>query len=193
MSGTILRRRDRTARPPRVEHYSSAVNTRITELLIEATEQSGRALIRSPIEGIVKNLAFNTIGGVVRPGDPIMEIVPTGGNLVIEAKLDPTDIGYVEEGQNAVVKISTYDFIRYGSLDGKVIMVAPDSSTAEDGSPYYRIVVQTEKSYLGSENGKELISPGMQATVDIHTGKKSFVDYLIKPVLKLKSEAFRER
>ena len=166
---------------------------RITELLVEAPEQSGRALIRSPIEGIVKNLAFNTIGGVVRPGDPIMEIVPTGGNLVIEAKLDPTDRGYVEEKQKAVVKISTYDFIRYGSLDGEVIMVAPDSSTAEDGSTYFRVVVQTDKSYLGSEEGKLPISPGMQATVDIHTGKKTVVDYLIKPVLKLRYEAFRER
>lgn len=166
---------------------------RITELLVEATEQRGRALIKSPIEGVVKNLAFNTIGGVVRPGDPIMEIVPTGGNLVIEAKLNPTDRGYVEDGQTAVVKISTYDFIRYGSLDGEVIMVAPDSSTAEDGSPYFRVVVQTEKSYLGSEDGKYPISPGMQATVDIRTGKKSVIDYLVKPVLKLRHEAFRER
>ncbi len=85
---------------------------RITELLVEATEPGGRAEIKSPIDGVVKNMRYNTIGGVVRPGEPIMEIVPTGENLVIESKLNPTDRGYVTEGQKAVVKISTYDFAR---------------------------------------------------------------------------------
>ena len=138
-------------------------------------------------------MRYNTLGGVVSPGEPIMEIVPTGGNLVIDAKLSPLDRGYVKEGQPAVVKISSYDFVRYGSLDGKVILVAADTSQDEQFGPFYRVVVQTEKSYLGEKVGSLPIMPGMEATVDIHTGQKSVMDYLVKPVLKLREEAFRER
>ncbi len=166
---------------------------RIKELLKRAREQGSRAEIKSPINGVVKNLRFNTIGGVIKPGEPVMEIVPTGENLVIQSRLNPTDRGYVNEGQKALVKISTYDYARYGGLDGIVIQVAPDTSMDENGQPYFRVIVQTEKNYLGSEEGSLPIVPGMQATVNIHTGKKSVMDYLIKPVLKLRDEAFRER
>ncbi|MDP4795948.1 MAG: HlyD family efflux transporter periplasmic adaptor subunit, partial [Rhodospirillales bacterium] len=141
----------------------------------------------------VKNMRYNAVGNVVKPGEPIMEIVPTGDQLVVEAKLNPIDRGYVTVGQAATVKISTYDFARYGGLKGEVIRVAPDSSTDEDGAPYFRVVVQTDKNYLGYNEGDLPITPGMQATVDIHTGKKSVMDYLVKPVLKLRHEAFRER
>ncbi len=166
---------------------------RIREVLKRAREQGSRAEIKSPINGVVKNLRCNTIGGVVKPGEPILEIVPTGENLVIQSRLNPTDRGYVTVGQNALVKISTYDYARYGGLEGIVIQVAPDTSQDENGEPYFRVVVQTEKNYLGSEEGSLPIVPGMQATVNIHTGRKSVMDYLIKPVLKLKDEAFRER
>jgi len=163
------------------------------ELLVKATDQGLRALIKSPIEGVVKNMTYNTIGGVVTAGEPIMEIVPVGQNLVIEARLNPIDRGYVEENQAAVVKINTYDFIRYGSLDGTVIHVAPDSTTSPEGETYFRVVVQTDKTYLGDHEGLYEITPGMEATVDIHTGEKSVIEYLVKPVLKMKHEAFRER
>ena len=166
---------------------------RVQELLVEATEQGVRAEIKSPIDGVVKNMRYNTIGGVVKPGEPILEIVPTGGKLVVEAKLNPTDRGYVNVGQRTVVKISTYDFARYGGLEGHVAQVAPDSSTDEDGTPYFRVIVETDKTYLGKIEGDLPITPGMQATVDIHTGQKSVMEYLIKPVLKLRHEAFRER
>ncbi len=166
---------------------------RVTELLSDATEQGIRAEIKSTINGVVKNMRYNAVGNVVKPGEPIMEIVPTGDQLVVEAKLNPVDRGYVTEGQAATVKISTYDFARYGGLKGQVIRVAPDSSTDEDGAPYFRVVVQTDKNYLGLGEGDLPITPGMQATVDIHTGEKSVMDYLIKPVLKLRHEAFRER
>lgn len=166
---------------------------RLNELLIRVTEQGSRAAIKSPIDGIVKNLRYNTIGGVIKPGEPILEIVPTGENLVIQSKLNPTDRGYVTEGQRALVKISTYDFARYGGLEGTVIQLAPDTTTDENGQPYFRVIVQTDKNYLGEEEGSLPIVPGMQATVDIHTGKKSVMDYLIRPILKLRHEAFRER
>ncbi len=166
---------------------------RVTELLSKATEQGIRAEIKSTINGVVKNMRYNAVGNVVKPGEPIMEIVPTGDQLVVEAKLNPIDRGYVTVGQAATVRISTYDFARYGGLKGEVIRVAPDSSTDEDGAPYFRVVVQTDKNYLGYNEGDLPITPGMQATVDIHTGKKSVMDYLVKPVLKLRDEAFRER
>lgn len=165
---------------------------RLVELLSEASKQGRRAVIRSPIDGVVKNMRYHTIGGVVKPGEPIMEIVPTGDRLVVEAQLSPTDRGYVEPGQRAVVKVTAYDFVRYGGLDGTVVHVAPDSSTSPNGAPYFRVIVETDKSYLGEEQGKLPISPGMQATVDIHTGRKSVLQYLLKPVLKLRHEAFRE-
>jgi len=165
----------------------------VQELLVRATEQGFRATIASPIDGVVKNMRYNTIGGVVKPGEPILEVVPTGENLVIEAKLNPVDRGYVQVGQPTVVKVTTYDFVRYGGLDGKVIQIAADSTTGPEGEPYFRVVVETDKTYLGQEKGKLPITPGMEATVDIHTGKKSVLDYLIKPVLKMRHEAFRER
>jgi adhesin transport system membrane fusion protein len=173
-------------------HAEQAI-AQLKELLAEATEQSLRAEIKSPIDGIVKKLRYHTIGGVVSPGEPIMEIVPTGDKLVIEAKLNPTDRGYVHEGLPTLVKVSTYDFARYGGLAGTVVNVAPDSTTDQNGIPYFRVIVQTDKTYLGKEEGKLPITPGMEATADIHTGTKSVMEYLIKPVLKLREEAFRER
>ncbi len=166
---------------------------RVQELLASATEQGARAMIRSPIDGIVQNLAYNTIGGVVRPGELIMEIVPTGAKLVIDARLNPVDRGYVTLEQPVVVKLSTFDYARFGGLDGHVMMVAPDTSIDEEGEHYFRVLVEVDKTYFGDDPDLYKITPGMQATIDIHTGEKSVMEFLIKPVLKLKSEAFRER
>lgn len=166
---------------------------RLGKMLSEATRQGIRAEIRSPTDGIVKNIRYTTIGGVVSAGEPIMEIVPTDDRLVIEARLSPTDRGYVRPGQRAVVKVTAYDFVRYGGLDSTVVSVAPDTSTDQRGVPYFRVIVETDKTYLGDEEGKLPISPGMQATVDIHTGQNTVMHYLIKPVLKMRSEAFQER
>lgn len=163
------------------------------EQLIRASDQERRTVIRSPIAGIVKNLRYHTIGGVVGPGDPIMEIVPSDETLVIEAKLDPVDIGYVAVGQTAVVKISTYDYIRYGGLDGRVTTVAADANNDSSGRHYYKVIVRTDRAYLGDRPGEYPIIPGMQATVDILTGDRSVLDYLVTPVLKLRHEAFKER
>lgn len=163
------------------------------EELIRASAVSLRTLIASPIDGVVKSLKFHTIGAVVKPGEAIMDIVPTHELLVIEARLNPQDVGYVRAGQSAVVKISTYDYIRYGFLPAKVILVSPDSHQDEEGNTYFRVIAETERSYLGSEVGDLPITAGMEATLDIHTGTNTVMHYLLKPVLKLKSEALRER
>ncbi|MGE3477540.1 MAG: HlyD family type I secretion periplasmic adaptor subunit [Rhodospirillaceae bacterium] len=166
---------------------------RTKELLTTADDQETRSTIKSPITGIVKNSRYHTIGGVVRPGEAIMDIVPSEDDLVVEAKLNPVDRGFVRAGQKATVKIDTFDYARYGGIEGEVVSVAPDSTVPENAMPYFKVVVRTEKPYLGNESEGLAITPGMGATVDIHTGTKSVMSYLVKPVLKLKSEAFRER
>ncbi|MFK7867195.1 MAG: HlyD family type I secretion periplasmic adaptor subunit [Alphaproteobacteria bacterium] len=165
----------------------------LNESLQTASEQAGRADIRAPIDGIVKTLRYNTIGGVVKPGDPILDIVPISDELVIRAKLDPKDRGYVVEGLRANVKISTFDFARYGDLEGVVERIAASTDTTPEGLPFYTVVVKTDKNYLGETKGEYAIQPGMQAVVDIHTGTRTVLDYIIRPVLKLRHEAFRER
>jgi adhesin transport system membrane fusion protein len=183
----------RTAQGEMSEAEINIARTR--ELLIQATDQQRRTLIASPIDGIVKNMRSNTIGGVVRPGDPIMEIVPLHERLQVDAKLNPMDRGYVQVGQRATVKISAYDYTTYGGLEGDVILVAPDTTVPQtpNAQPYYRVVVQTDRAYIGDETAKRLISAGMQATVEIHTGTRSIMEFLVKPVIKLRHEAFRER
>jgi len=181
----------REAREALVETETAIARTQ--ELSISAADQETRTTIKSPITGVVKNMRYNTIGGVVRPGELIMDIVPSEDTLVIEARLNPMDRGFVSAGQIATVKIDTYDYARYGGIEGEVIAVAPDSTVPESGPPYFKVVVRTERQYLGEESEGRLIAPGMGATVDIHTGTKSVMEYLVRPVLKLKAEAFRER
>ncbi|MGH6719921.1 MAG: HlyD family type I secretion periplasmic adaptor subunit [Alphaproteobacteria bacterium] len=163
------------------------------EELTKATAMARRTAIMSPIDGVVQSLNVHTIGAVVLPGEPIMNIVPSGENLVIEARLRPSDIGFVKVGQDATVKISTYDFVRYGGLSATVILVSADSHRDEEGQTYFRVVAETERDYLGAAPGDLPITAGMEATVDIHTGTKPVLFYLLKPVLKLRDEAFRER
>ncbi len=183
----------RTAQGEMSEAELNIARTR--ELLSQAADQQRRTLITSPIDGIIKNMRSNTIGGVIRPGDPIMEIVPLHERLQIDTKLNPMDRGYVQVGQRATVKISAYDYTTYGGLDGDVILVAADTTVpqTQNAQPYYRVVVQTDRAYIGDETDKRLISPGMQASVEIHTGTRSVMEFLVKPVLKLRHEAFRER
>lgn len=184
----------RFAREAREQLGETELNiARTLEILETAADQQTRTTIRSPITGVVKNMRYTTIGGVVRTGEPILDIVPSDDTLVVEARLNPMDRGFVKEGQDATVKIDTYDFVRYGGIEGRVISVAPDSTIPENAPPYFKVVIETAEPWLGEESDGNLISPGMGATVDIHTGTKSVMDYLIKPVLKLKHEAFRER
>ena len=172
---------------------------RNTQLMSQASDQQLRTQIISPTDGVVKNMHANTLGGVIRAGDPIMEIVPMHEKLLIEARLSPADRGYVMQGQTATVKISAYDYTTYGGLEGKVVMVAPDTSVVQDQDPYYRVLVETDRSWLGEGDltdatvEKHSITAGMPATVEIHTGTRSVMHYLVKPVLKLRHEAFHER
>ncbi len=157
-----------------------------------ATEAAARTEVTAPLRGIVKQIYFNTIGGVVRPGDPVMEIVPSSENLVVEGRLPPHERGFVRIDQDAVVKITAYDFLLYGGLRGKVEQISADTLSAPDGSTYFRVVIRTNKTYLGDQPGNLPISPGMEVTADIHTDNRSVISYVLRPVFRLKNSAFRE-
>jgi adhesin transport system membrane fusion protein len=146
--------------------------------------------IRSPVKGTVKRLLVNTVGGVVQPGRDIVEVVPSEDQLLLEARVVPKDIAFLRPGQKAVVKFTAYDFSIYGGLEAKLEHIGADSVTDERGNTFYVVRVRTTKSYLGNHLP---IIPGMVAEVDIITGEKSILSYLMKPVLRAKQGALTER
>ncbi|HEX5624148.1 MAG TPA: HlyD family type I secretion periplasmic adaptor subunit [Sulfuricurvum sp.] len=156
-------------------------------------DQVTRTAIKSPINGIVQKLYVNTVGGVIKPGDNLIEIVPTEGGLLIEAKIKPSDIAFIYPGQKAVVKVTAYDFSIYGSLDGKVVTISPDTVIDKNDNVYYIVKIQTNQKYLGSNDKPLKIIPGMMVNVDIVTGEKTILEYILKPILKAKQYTFTER
>lgn len=156
-------------------------------------DQVTRTAVKSPINGIVQTLYVNTVGGVIKPGDNLIEIVPTEGGLLIEAKIKPSDIAFIYPGQKAVVKVTAYDFSIYGSLEGKVVTISPDTVIDKNDNVYYVVKIQTNKKYLGSKEKPLKIIPGMMVNVDIVTGKKTILEYILKPILKAKQYTFTER
>lgn len=149
-----------------------------------------KSSLRSPVKGTVKRLLVNTVGGVVQPGKDVIEIVPMEESLLLDAKVQAKDIGFLRPGDKAVVKFTAYDFSIYGGLDAKVEVIGADSVTDDRGNTYYMVRLRTQKSQIGQ--GMPII-PGMIAEVDILTGQKTILSYLLKPVLKAKQAAFTER
>ncbi len=164
----------------------------LTERLNIASAQQGRAVIRSPIEGEVKNFRYHTVGGVVGAGEAILEIVPLLEQLVIDSKSAPADRGLIRAGLAAEVKLTAYDFLRYGSLYGEISHVASDTNFDEAMGPYYRVVVITEQGYIGDDATQHQITPGMDAIVEIKVGTQTVLQALIRPVARVWSEAMRE-
>nr|WP_153922058.1 HlyD family type I secretion periplasmic adaptor subunit [Pseudomonas sp. JG-B] len=152
-----------------------------------------RTLVTSPVRGIVKQLLVNTIGGVIQPGSDLVEIVPLDDTLLVEARIRPQDIAFLHPGQSAMVKFTAYDFTIYGGLTADLEQIGADTITDDEGNSFYLIKLRTQKSHLGSEQNPLLIIPGMVASVDIMTGKKSILSYLLKPIIKARAEALRER
>lgn len=167
--------------------------TKVTSTSVAIEDRVSRTTVSSPVYGVIKQLKVNTIGGVVQPGDPMVEVVPLEENLLIEARIRPQDVAFLHPGQKAMVKFTAYDYTIYGGLKAKLELISADTITDEEGKSFYLIQVRTDKSHLGSDEHPLLIIPGMVATVDIVTGEKSVLDYLLKPVLKARSEAMRER
>jgi len=164
--------------------------------MISDTDKLDKTVIRSPVDGIVKQININTIGSVVKSGVDLIEIISDSDVLLIEAKIDPKDIAFISPAQKAVVKLTAYDYAIYGGLDGSIIEISADSIVdplSKDGKSYYQIIVRTDKNYM-ARNGQNLpIIPGMVASVDIVTGKKTVMDFFLKPIIKVKEGSLHER
>lgn len=168
---------------------------KLEENTTAAADRVKRTLVRSPVKGTVNQVKVTTIGGIVQPGQDLITIVPLNDTLLIEANIRPADIGFLRPGLPATVKISAYDFSIYGGLKAKVEHISADTIMDEKGNPFYQIRVRTtDRSYLIGKQGERLeIIPGMSATVDILTGHKTVLEYLLKPIIKAKKSAMRER
>ena len=155
-----------------------------------------RTYVRAPMKGVVNRVLVTTLGGVIKPGEPLLELVPSDDVLVVEAQVRPQDIGFVKMGQSANVKISAYDYSIFGSMVGKVTQISADAVSREERGQtlyYYIVRVETQTSVMNSLGKKLPIIPGMQAQADIITGNKTVLNYLLKPIVGVKENAFRER
>ena len=174
---------------------ASAEADALAEVVRGRADSLTRLTMRSPVRGIVKDIEVTTIGGVIPPNGQLMQIVPQDEQLLIETRINPRDIAFIHPEQEAKVKITAYDYSIYGSLDGKVVTISPDT-IQDEAKPevfYYRVYIRTDSDVLKNKAGKSFaIVPGMVATVDIRTGEKTVLDYLIKPLNRAK-EALRER
>jgi len=166
----------------------------LQEAFVADKDRLTRTTVRAPLKGIIKTIKINTIGGVVQPGMELVEIVPLDDTLLLEAKIRPADIGFLHPGQKAMVKLSAYDFSIYGGLEGTVERISADTIAGDkEDESYYLIYVRTQKNYLGTKAKPLYIIPGMLASVDVLTGEKSVLSYILKPILKAKNTALRER
>lgn len=167
--------------------------TRLSETITAQKDRVTRTLVKSPVKGTVNQLKVTTIGGVIQPGMDLLEIVPVEDQLLIEAKIRPADIAFLHPGQKAMVKLTAYDFSIYGGLNGILEHISADTILDENDESFYLIRIRTDKNFLGGINNPLNIISGMTVDVNILTGKKTVLDYLMKPVLKAKQLAMRER
>lgn len=193
--GEVTQQEEKFRQDSRTELSESEAELAVAqETLRAAKDRVVRADIKSPVEGIVNKINSNTVGGVVQAGQTLMEIVPIEDSLFVEAKIRPSDIAFVRPRQHAVVKITAYDFSIYGGLEGEVERISADSVYDEQSREnFYLVTVKTLQNQLKTEKEELPIIPGMVASVDILTGKKSVLDYLLKPINKARAEALRER
>ncbi|MCZ6838519.1 MAG: HlyD family type I secretion periplasmic adaptor subunit [Alphaproteobacteria bacterium] len=165
----------------------------LTETIGAEQDRVARTDVRSPVDGIVKELKVTTIGQVVQPGLDLVEIVPLDDTLLIEAQVRPADIAFLRPGQLAVVKLTAYDFTLYGTLEGQLERISVDTIEDEQGERFYKILVRTQRNFLGEESAGNVILPGMVAQVDVITGKKTVLQYITSPLLRVQGQALRER
>jgi adhesin transport system membrane fusion protein len=175
---------------------ASQVNQKIAvnEQSLRGRNSLGRMELRSPVDGVVNDVQVTTIGGFVQAGEKVMEVVPMGDKLLVETRVKPSDIAFIKVGDKALVKVTAYDFSTYGGLDGKVVQVSADSIYDEvERQAYFNVIVETDRAYLIAAGRRLPIAPGMMTDTQIITGRKSVLSYLLKPVLKARSDALRER
>jgi len=184
------------------KHFMSEAQEKLNELTAELlrlksksyalNDQVTRTVVRSPVNGYVQKLFVHTIGGVIKPGANIVEIVPSDATLWVEVNIKPSDIAFIYPTQKAMVKISAYDFAIFGSLEGEIVSISADTIKDSKENSFYKVKIKTKMSQF-SNNRKIVLMPGMTVTADIITGKKSVMDYILKPILKTKQYMFSER
>lgn len=165
----------------------------LREALARADDRVKRLAVRAPVRGIVSGLQTETIGGVIAPGSTILEVMPVDALLVVEARVAPKDIGFVRDGQAVTVKVLTYDYTRFGTIDGRIDTISPTTLFDEKGVPYYRARIGLKRNFVGSDPRRNLVIPGMTVMADIHTGEKTVLAYLLKPLALATGEALHER
>lgn len=180
-----------TAREELNETYAKLESINATSVALKDRLQ--RTEVRSPVHGSINQIKVNTIGGTIQPGMDLVEIVPLEDTLLVEARIKPADIAFLRPNQPAMVKFTAYDFTIYGGLEAHLEHIGADSITDKEGNDYYPVRLRTKQNYLGSKEKPLPIIPGMVTTVDILTGKKTILSYLLKPVLRAKYTALRER
>jgi adhesin transport system membrane fusion protein len=178
------------------QEYSNTLKELATlrQNLKAAQDQLNRTVLVAPMRGIVTNLRVTTIGGVVRPGEEIMQLIPVDEDLFVEAQIAPKDIANILPGQEATIKVSAYDYTIYGTLKGRVAVISADTFKDEQdprAEPHYKVQVRVDMAALTERQEAINVRPGMQATVELHTGAKTVLQYLLKPLTK-SSEALRE-
>mgnify|MGYP001288349334 FL=1 len=170
---------------------------RVSQLLIQRKKQLQATTLTAPVKGIVKSIRLTTVGGVIRPGEDVLEIVPLEDDLLIEAKVAPQDIGFLRVGLDVSVKIEAYDYTIYGDLDGVLSYISADTleeDTQRGDIPFYRVHVRTQgRKFSGRPDADLQILPGMTSTVEVKTGKNTVLSYLIKPIIKTLGESMGER
>ena len=177
----------------KLEAEAATLNAKLTG----SNDRVARRELRSPMDGIVNRLLINTVGGVAKPGETIMELVPVQDTLLITARVKPSDIAFIRAGQGAIIGITAYDSSIFGRLDGKVLRVGadaiPDPKAQAEQQLYFEVVLETDRNYLGEPEERLVITPGMAADASIHTGKRTLMEYLLKPIIKTFDHALRER
>ncbi len=165
----------------------------LTERLRKFEDNLKRTILRAPEDGVIKNLYISTEGGVVRPGETLLDIVPLDDTLVIEAKLPTQDIGYIHKGQKAVIKLTSADARRFGNINGEVVDISPDTLINPNGNPYYKVRIAPENIFFEYRNNRYDLYPGMILSVSIHTGQRTVLEYLVSPWVSSMDSAMTER
>jgi adhesin transport system membrane fusion protein len=165
----------------------------IRESIARSQDRVKRLTVRSPVRGTVKGLQTETVGGVIAPGSTMLEVIPIDAKLIVEARVLTKDIGFVRTGQSALVKVATYDYTRFGGIDGKIETISATTFQDDKGNPYYRARIQLEKNYVGNDPARNLVISGMTVLADIRTGEKTVLAYLLKPIVRASGESLRER
>lgn len=165
--------------------------SQVEEQMTKLKDRLQRVDVVSPVDGVVQDLKFRTLGGVIPPGATLMNVVPIDGKMHAEVRVQPTDIGFVKKGEEARLKLGTYDFMRYGTITGKVVMVSSFSSLDEKSNPYFKVVVSIPQNFVGDK--EKTIEPGMTVQADIITDRQSVLKYLFRPIYVAFSQGMRER